>query len=69
MLKKNALKSYLEDFGYRQLIERVTHDEGHILDHIYVSNLNILSKENLCLKPLYYSDHDATCIRLEKGAF
>ena len=66
--KQNTLKSYLEDFGYHQLIDKVTHDEGHTLDHIYVSDLTILSKENVCLKPLYYSDHDAVCIRLEKGA-
>ena len=65
--KQNTLKSYLEDFGYHQLIDKVTHDEGHTLDHIYVSDLTILSKENVCLKPLYYSDHDAVGIRLEKG--
>ena len=69
VLKKNTtLKSYLEDFGYHQLIDKVTHDEGHTLDHIYVSNLNILSKENVCLKTLYFSDHDAICIRLENRA-
>ena len=56
-------------YSWHQLIDRITHDEGHTLDHIYVSNLNILSKENLYLKPLYYSDHDAVCIRLENGAF
>ena len=67
--KVNSLKFYLQDFGYHQIIERITHDEGHTLDHIYVSDLTILSKENVCLKPLYYSDHDAMCIRLEKGAF
>ena len=63
--KQNTLKSYLEGFGYHQLIDKVTHDEGHTLDHIYVSDLTILSKENVCLKPLYYSDHDALCIILE----
>ena len=63
--KQNTFKCFLKDFGYHQLIEKVTHDEGHILDHIYVSDLDILSQENLCLKPLYFSDHDALCIRLE----
>ena len=63
--KQNTFKCFLKDFGFHQLIEKVTHDEGHILDHIYVSDLDILSQENLCLKPLYFSDHDALCIRLE----
>ena len=66
--KQNYLKCYLEDFGFHQIIERVTHDEGHKLDHIYVSDSNILLKENVYFKPLYYSDHDAICIRLEKRA-
>ena len=38
--KQNALKSYLEGFGFHQIIERITHDEGHTIDHIYTENQN-----------------------------
>ena len=64
---QNTFQSCLEDFGFHQLIEKATHDEGHGLDHVYVSNVNIFPKENVCLKPLYFSDHDAICIGLDKS--
>ena len=66
LFKHNVFKSCLEDFGFHQLIEKATHDEGHALDHIYVSNEKIFPKENIYLKPLYFSDHDAICIGLGK---
>ena len=51
--------------GFHQKIEQVTHDEGHTLDHIYC-NID-LTKENIFVKTLYFSDHDALCIRFEKS--
>ena len=68
LFKKNMFKSFLEDFGFQQLIKKATHDEGHGLDHIYVSNENIIPKEHVYLKPLYFSDHDAMCIGLDKNS-
>ena len=65
-LKQNTFKSCLEDFGFHQLIEKATHDEGHGLDHIYVSDEKMFPKENVYLKPLYFTDHDAVCIGLDK---
>ena len=64
--KQNMFKSCLEYFGFHQLIEKPTHDEGHRLDHVYVSDRRIFPKENLYFKPLYFSDHDAICIGLDK---
>ena len=64
--EQNTLKSFLEDFGFHQLIDKATHDAGHTLDQIYVSDLSIFPRENLCLKTLYYSDHDAICIGLDQ---
>ena len=64
--QQNTFKSFLEDFGFNQLIGKPTHDEGHGLDHVYISNGNIFKKENVYLKPLYFSDHDAVCIGLDK---
>ena len=66
LFKHNMFKSCLEDFGFHQLIEKATHDDGHALDHIYVSDEKIFPKENIYLKPLYFSDHDAICIGLGK---
>ena len=61
---ENPMKSYFKDLGFHQVIDRVTHDEGHILDHIYTLGMSI-SKENVFLKSLYFSDHDALCIKFE----
>ena len=63
--KQHQLKSFFEDLGFQQIIDKVTHDEGHTIDHIYTSDLRILSKENVFLKTLYFSDHDALSIRFE----
>ena len=35
-------------------------------NHIYISSPIILSKDNVYLKSLYFSDHDALCVRFEK---
>ena len=62
--EKNSLKSLFAEIGYVQLIDKVTHDEGHGIDHVYVSSPELLSRDDLYLKTLYFSDHDALCIRL-----
>ena len=61
---QHIMKSYLEDLGFRQVIDRVTHDEGHILDHIYTFGISV-SEGNVFLKSLYFSDHDALCLKFE----
>ena len=67
--EKNSLKSLFAKEGYVQLIDKVTHDEGHVIDHLYVSSPELLSKDNIYLKPLYFSDHDAICIRLSMDKY
>ena len=61
---QHIMKSYLEDLGFHQVIDRVTHDEGHILDHIYTFDISV-SEGNVFLKSLYFSDHDALCLKFE----
>ena len=61
---KHPLKYLFSEIDYIQMVEKVTHDEGNLLDHIYISSPNVLSKEDIYLKPLYFSDHDALCIRI-----
>ena len=63
---KHALKALFTKVGYIQMIDQVTHDEGHILDHIYISSQDVLSKQDIYLKPLYFSDHDAICLKMKK---
>ena len=60
----NRVQSSAIQRNHVQLVEKATHDEGNLLDHIYISSPNILSKDNAYLKSLYFSDHDALCIRI-----
>ena len=65
--EKHPLKDLFAENGYVQIVDKATHDEGNIIDHVYVSSPDLLLKEKLFLKPLYYSDHDALCFRLPRN--
>ena len=44
---------------FAQIIDRPTHKDGNILDHVYVRNVKISEWQ---LHHPYYSDHDAICL-------
>ncbi len=56
--------SHLLSMGYVQLISEPTHDEGGIIDHLYVDKAEI-TRTAYFLHSIYYSDHDAVCIGME----
>ena len=64
--EKHPLKSMFDEMGYCQKVDKVTHDEGNTLYHVYISRPDLLSEKDIHLKPLYFSDHDAICLRLQK---
>ena len=47
--------------GFTQIIDKPTHKEGNILDHVYVRSIDIA---NWQFHHPYYSDHDAICLRV-----
>ena len=57
----NPLVNALASLGFVQLIDKPTHIEGHILDHMYVRDVDIAGWQ---LHHPYYSDHDAICCRV-----
>ena len=62
--QRNAMKVYFQQNGFHQIIENPTHEEGGLLDHVYVR-----TKESVvvaCQRAKYYSDHDAIFIRINK---
>ena len=65
--ENHPLKYLFAEIDYVQMVEKVTHDEGNLLDHIYISSPDLVSKVNVYLKPLYFCDHDALCIRIPIG--
>ena len=62
---KHPIKVFLEKLKFVQLIEKPTHIDGGVLDHVY-----LLCKEpqrvHTKMKGCYYSDHDKNVILFEK---
>ena len=46
--------------GLSQIIDKPTHKDGNILDHVYVRDIEVADWQ---FHHPYYSDHDAMCIR------
>ena len=63
--QKHVVKDYLEENGFRQMIHEATHDEGNILDQIYARPPELLTRKVIYQKPLYFSDHDALCVKFQ----
>ena len=63
----NALKRYLEENGFKEILKKATHTKGSHIDHAYVMNVgNFVEFPEVVLIPKYYSDHDAICITWQK---
>ena len=62
----NKMKRYMENKGFKQLIDKATCDSGSLLDHLYVnqslSTMNVFSRQT----PTYYSDHDVLSLYIPK---
>ena len=54
--------SALESKGFVQIINRPTHLKGHVLDHMYLRNIESFDWQ---LHHPYWTDHDATCLRVQ----
>ena len=61
--ESNTLSLYFTEIGLKQLVERPTRMSGKTIDHVYVSPE---LKCELTFKSLYYSDHVAICLKLNK---
>ena len=58
------LLSYLKDLSFKQLVQTPTHEQGGILDLVFMShhfNQNQVAIENISV---YYSDHDLIHIKM-----
>ena len=47
--------------GFTQIIDKATHKDGNILDHVYIRDLEIAEWQ---FHHPYYTDHDAICITI-----
>ena len=71
-MERNEFKTFLEEKGFKQIINKATHIDGGHINHAYVLNIgNFEEKPDIELIPKYYSDHDAICIswrRVERNS-
>ena len=63
--KNNVLKKYLKSLNMTQVVQRATHVEGHILDHVYVPQARSTSVD-IKHHHVYYSDHDGILVSVKK---
>ena len=57
---------YMSRKGFKQLIEKPTHERGNLIDHIYV-NRNLLDKGPIhSQRGVYFSDHDIITLHIPK---
>ena len=48
--------------GLHQLVDKATHNKGHLLDHLYVRDID---NPSWIFHYPYYSDHEAICFMAE----
>ena len=56
----NKLITKMASKGFVQIIDKPTHLQGGILDHMYIRNIDV---EYWQLHHPYYTDHDAICMQ------
>jgi len=56
-LKSNSLCSFMSDHGFVQLVEKPTSENGTLIDHVYVKNINNFSVHTSVV-PVYFSTHE-----------
>ena len=64
--EKNELSKFLDTIKLDNLVTQPTHDGGRIIDHFYVPKY-LKDRFTLTFHSPYYSDHDALCVKFERG--
>ena len=54
---------FMKDLGFTQLVKFPTHDQGGLLDHVYVTQ-DLLEKVSVSQTGIYFSDHQLITIKL-----
>ena len=61
--KTNVLSKYLNALGLTQIVNRPTHIEGGIIDHVYImKNMKDIIEVNYMFP--YYTDHISICLSI-----
>ena len=61
--EQSFILSELENWNFRQIIQKPTHIQGGLIDHCYISNLPICCI-SLSQRSVYYTDHDIIEVKI-----
>ena len=65
ILENNTrITNFFKEYGYHQLIQRPTTDQGSLLDHVYFNHNSATVTIEVC--DTYYSDHDSVSLAIRK---
>ena len=62
----NAMQKFLYKAQFQQLITKPSHEQGHVLDQIYVNHFLLDPTTYQESHPVYYSDHDIISLFTQK---
>ena len=62
--QSHPMKKYMLDKNYEQLVQKPTHDDGNIIDHVYINQLMKDMNVQIFQKPVIYSDHYALFMKI-----
>ena len=58
--------TFMKRKGFTQLVKKASHDEGHILDVIFINQFISPELVQVWQRPVPYSDHDLLFIGIKK---
>ena len=62
--QSHPMKKYMLDKNFEQLVQKPTHDDGNIIDHVYINQLMKDMNVQIFQKPVIYSDHYALFMKI-----
>ncbi len=65
--ENHNMKEFMKQLNFTQLITKVTHDKGHILDHVYVNKHIIEMGCHVTQESVHFSDHDLVKLFVNKN--
>jgi hypothetical protein len=65
--QKNLITTTLKGSGFKQFVQKPTHQGGRTLDHVYANDMQ--RKHVAVIHPVYYSDHDAASFSWKVGGW
>ena len=61
-----SMENLMTQHGYSQIVSSPTTENGTLIDHIYIKDIDPTSVD-IKVMPTYYSYHECICMRFKQG--